>query len=246
MYFRKVNLAPETVGRRGLLDLLVLFVCFGLNLAKEIPCQLQGLMACFSFDIYQTCAAAVCFCYFDVWFFVRVMRRSNEDGSRWEVVQLCFHTGLMNAMYLVGCWTYMFAFNNFYTNILWTIGFCIQPLSSIQSVTSPNFLKLFSARAGEINIPSWSEVQVHSGKHVGSTPSRDRMSLSPWDSRSPSISHTRDAPLLPIPGTFHFYLSKFSDRDDREVPKTRNQQQTKTGAMPNSKTRKCETELGNE
>ncbi|ORY37610.1 hypothetical protein BCR33DRAFT_721349 [Rhizoclosmatium globosum] len=124
--------------------MIVLLVCISLNLAANLPCLYMDLTTCFNQDLYQAIAAGISFAYFDVWFLIVVARKTFEKGGKWEVLQLSALTGSITAIYLAGSVSYKSHWGgNFYTNILWNMGYCILPLFCIDSVVSPKFLKLF-------------------------------------------------------------------------------------------------------
>ncbi|KAI8824713.1 hypothetical protein BJ741DRAFT_714884 [Chytriomyces cf. hyalinus JEL632] len=153
LFYRKLKVVPETIGYPGAVDLVVLLGCCGLNLAADVPCLYKDINTCFLQDVYQASAGGLSFLYFDAWFLVCVTRKTFEKGSKWEVLQLCALTGSMTLVYLAGSISYKTWGGNFYTNIIWNMGYCVLPLYCIDSVVSPKFLKLF-AKEKSITRPS--------------------------------------------------------------------------------------------
>ncbi|KAI8827390.1 hypothetical protein BJ741DRAFT_630526 [Chytriomyces cf. hyalinus JEL632] len=144
LFYRKYKVVPDKLGYTGAVDMVVLVACCCLNLSKTVPCFYCEINTCFLLDVYQASAGALSFLYFDLWFLVCVMRKTFEKGSKWEVLQLCALTGSMTFLYLVGSISYKTWGGNFYTNLLWNMGFCLLPLYSVDSVVSPKFLKMFA------------------------------------------------------------------------------------------------------
>ncbi|KAJ3250957.1 hypothetical protein HDU77_006230 [Chytriomyces hyalinus] len=144
LFYRKYKVVPEKIGYTGAVDMVVLVACCSLNFAADVPCLYSDINTCFLQDVYQAGAGALSFLYFDVWFLVCVTRKTFEKGSKWEVLQLCALTGSMTFIYLVGSISYKTWGGNFYTNIIWNMGYCVLPLYCIDSVVSPKFLKMFS------------------------------------------------------------------------------------------------------
>ncbi|TPX74788.1 hypothetical protein CcCBS67573_g03952 [Chytriomyces confervae] len=144
LFYRKYKVVPEKIGYTGAVDMVALVACCSLNLAKNVRCFYSDINTCFLQDVFQASAGALSFLYFDLWFLVCVMRKTFEGGSKWEVLQLCALMGSMTFLYLVGSISYKTWGGNFYTNILWNMGFCVLPLYSVDSVVSPKFLKLFA------------------------------------------------------------------------------------------------------
>ncbi|KAJ3376975.1 hypothetical protein HDU80_003547, partial [Chytriomyces hyalinus] len=140
----KYKVVPEKIGYTGAVDMVVLVACCSLNFAADVPCLYSDINTCFFQDVYQASAGALSFLYFDLWFLVCVTRKTFEKGGKWEVLQLCALTGSMTFIYLVGSISYKTWGGNFYTNILWNMGYCVLPLYCIDSVVSPKFLKMFS------------------------------------------------------------------------------------------------------
>ncbi|KAJ3222410.1 hypothetical protein HDU81_009924 [Chytriomyces hyalinus] len=144
LFYRKYKVVPEKLGYTGAVDLAVLLACCSLNLAADVPCLYSDINTCFLQDVYQASAGALSFLYFDVWFLICVTRKTFEKGSKWEVLQLCALTGSMTFIYLVGSISYKTWGGNFYTNVIWNMGYCVLPLYCCDSVVSPKFLKLFA------------------------------------------------------------------------------------------------------
>ncbi|ORY37607.1 hypothetical protein BCR33DRAFT_721346, partial [Rhizoclosmatium globosum] len=158
LYFRKVKVVPEKLGQAGVIDGVVVAACISLNLAANIPCLYTDITTCFNQDLYQAIATGISFVYFDIWFLVSLARKSFEGGTtNWDVFQLSLLTGSMTAIYLVGSICYKSWGGNFYTNILWNMGYCLLPLYCVDSIVSPKFLKIFNARSTRGNNSSTNE-----------------------------------------------------------------------------------------
>ncbi|KAJ3394913.1 hypothetical protein HDU84_005848 [Entophlyctis sp. JEL0112] len=143
LFYRKLKVSPETLVRTGLIDFAVLLLCIALNLAANIPCMYSSLTICFNSDIFQAIAAGISFGFFDLWFMIKTMSNKYEKASRLEMAHICVSTGTMTVVYLVGSICYKKWGGNFYTNILWNMGYCLLPLLCIDSVVSPRFTNLF-------------------------------------------------------------------------------------------------------
>ncbi|KAJ3204075.1 hypothetical protein HDU82_006091 [Entophlyctis luteolus] len=138
LFYRKLKVAPEIIFKDGLLDICVLLACIA-----NVPCMYSDLDTCFNADIFQAVGTGICFAYFDLWFLIKVMQKKFERGSRLEVAQVCISTGTITVVYLAGSICYKSWGGNFYTNILWNMGYCFLPLLCIDSVVSPRFTQMF-------------------------------------------------------------------------------------------------------
>ncbi|KAI8611184.1 hypothetical protein BC830DRAFT_1142306 [Chytriomyces sp. MP71] len=121
LFYRKLKVVPEQLGKSGLIDMLVVITCCALNLAANVPCMYSDINTCFLQDIYQAVACGITFAYFDVWFLIKVTQKSFEKGSKGEILQLSALTGSLTVIYLVGSVCYKTWGGNFYTNILWNM-----------------------------------------------------------------------------------------------------------------------------
>ncbi|KAI8831335.1 hypothetical protein BJ741DRAFT_617347 [Chytriomyces cf. hyalinus JEL632] len=151
LFYRKFKVVPDKIGYPGALDMIVLVACCSLNLAADVPCLYSDITTCFLQDVYQASAGALSFLYFDVWFLISVSRKTFEKGNKWEVLQLSSLTGSITFVYLVGSISYKTWGGNFYTNIIWNMGYCVLPLYCIDSVVSPKFLKMFAKDKSSIS-----------------------------------------------------------------------------------------------
>ncbi|KAJ3230520.1 hypothetical protein HDU78_008288 [Chytriomyces hyalinus] len=168
LFYRKLKVVPETLGYPGAVDVVVLTACCALNLAADVPCLYSDINTCFLQDVYQASAGGLSFLYFDAWFLVCVTRKTFEKGNKWEVLQLTALTGSMTFVYLVGSISYKTWGGNFYTNIIWNMGYCVLPLYCVDSVVSPKFLKLF-AKEKSITRPSEVGSRPNGGSIVSKT-----------------------------------------------------------------------------
>ncbi|KAI9349035.1 hypothetical protein BDR26DRAFT_852852 [Obelidium mucronatum] len=215
LFYRKYKLVPDetlvmVVGWfpsgsfTGALDMLVLLVCCGLNIAATVPCLYKDLESCFDADIHQAIAASISFLYFEVWFIVSLfLRRVSEtqggagggggaaggvavsggsapniaagdveqDGTSvpqqqhhqqlkqqtstvvvnvWDILQLPLLTGSLTATYLAGSWSFKSWNGNFYTNLIWNMGYCLLPLYCIDAIVTPKFLKVLANNGRDI------------------------------------------------------------------------------------------------
>ncbi|KAI8611183.1 hypothetical protein BC830DRAFT_680826 [Chytriomyces sp. MP71] len=154
LYYRKIKVVPDTLVRTGALDAMVVVTSMGLNLAANLPCMYRDIGTCFLQDIYQAVACGITFVYFDVWFLIKVLGKSFAGGAaasaggtavkKAEILQLSSLTGSLTLVYLAGSVCYKTWGGNFYTNIMWNMGYCLLPLYCVDSIVSPKFLKIFN------------------------------------------------------------------------------------------------------
>ncbi|ORY37587.1 hypothetical protein BCR33DRAFT_447289 [Rhizoclosmatium globosum] len=144
LFYRKYKVVPETVCGCGVMDMAVFGVCAVLNVVANLPCLYRDSVTCFQMDVYQAVAVGISFLYFDVWFMVRVIRNSFRKGGKWELVSLTMLTGSLTVVYLTGSVCYKVWGGNFYTNILWNMGYCLFPLYCIETIVNSKFMRLFN------------------------------------------------------------------------------------------------------
>ncbi|KAI9349030.1 hypothetical protein BDR26DRAFT_852845, partial [Obelidium mucronatum] len=172
LYYRKLKIAPEKLIKRGLLDTVILALSIASNLATNIPCMYSNIDYCFLQDVYQAGAVGLSFLFFDVWFLRQLMQKvydAEEKRKKWDLLQTCLGTGGVSFVYLAGSISYKTFGGNFYTNILWNIGYCMVPLACVKSIMSPQFLKVISnssasnTEAGKLTIP---DLKIQTGTMI--------------------------------------------------------------------------------
>ncbi|KAI8831358.1 hypothetical protein BJ741DRAFT_617423 [Chytriomyces cf. hyalinus JEL632] len=149
LFYRKFCVVPSKLGRTGLVDLVVMLICMAFSLALNIPCICGDMSVCFGQDMFQAVAAGLSFVYFDMFYMIQISQYNIDRRRRNEALELSYATGGMAAVYIFGSVSYKTWGGNFYTNMLWNVGWCLWPVFAIKSVMSRKFVKLLLHNTGD-------------------------------------------------------------------------------------------------
>ncbi|KAI8619563.1 hypothetical protein BC830DRAFT_1103452 [Chytriomyces sp. MP71] len=149
LWYRKSRVVASSLLQPGILDATVMVVCIICSLTANVPCIVSTIEFCFAMDVFQASGATISFIYFDLLYMFLVSKKSFTQKQKAQAFELSFVTGSMSAVYLLGSISYKTWGGNFYTNLLWNMGWCLLPLFSIESVMSPNFTKMFETKSLE-------------------------------------------------------------------------------------------------
>ncbi|KAI8608306.1 hypothetical protein BC830DRAFT_17381 [Chytriomyces sp. MP71] len=153
LFYRKYRVAPSTLFYPGLLDFIIMLTCISFSLALNVPCIYGDIATCFQQDIYQATGSAISFLYFDLYYILHVSRQSFKPHARRDILHLCLQTGSISMIYLTGSIAYKAGVGNYYTNMMWNMGWCMVPVYATESVLSSKFQNLLFRESAAAETP---------------------------------------------------------------------------------------------